>query len=59
MHVVEGVLLWVIFVSSCRCCVLVFVVDPVAILSAAFCVICNLLIFVSNARGDHMVEDYI
>ena len=32
-------------VSSCRCCVLVSVVHPVAILSAVFCVICSLLIF--------------
>ena len=44
-------------VSSCRCCVLVSVVHPVAILSAVFCV-CSLLIFVSDASGDHMVETY-
>ena len=31
---------------------------PVAILSAVFCVICSLLMFVSDARGDHMVEMY-
>ena len=42
-------------VSSCRCCVFV---HPVAILSAVFCVICNLLMFVSDASGDHMVETY-
>ena len=29
-------------VSSCRCCVFVSVVHPVAILSAVFCVICSL-----------------
>ena len=29
-------------VSSCRCCVCVSVVHPVAILSAVFCVICIL-----------------
>ena len=40
MRVVEGVPLWVVCVSSCRCCV--FVVHPVAILSAVFCVICSL-----------------
>ena len=34
-------------VSSCRCCV--SVVHPVAILSAVFCVICSLLMFVSDA----------
>ena len=34
----------------------VSVVHPVAILSAVFCVICSLLMFVSDASGDHMVE---
>ena len=37
----------------CVCC------DPVAILSAVFCVICSLLMFVSDAIGDHMVETYL
>ena len=45
-------------VSSCRCCVFVSVVHPVAILSAVFCVICRLLMFASYAIGDHMVETY-
>ena len=45
-------------VSSCRCCVFVSVVHPVAILSAVFCVICSLLMFVSDGSGDHMVETY-
>ena len=45
-------------ISSCRCCVFVSVVHPVAILSVVFCVICSLLIFVSDASGDHMVETY-
>ena len=45
-------------VSSCRCCVFVSVVHPVAILSAVFCAICSLFMFVSNASGDHMVETY-
>ena len=40
-------------VLSCRCCVFMSVVHPVAILSAVFCVICGLL---SAASGDHMVE---
>ena len=35
---------------------LVSVVHPVAILSAVFCVICSLLMFVSDASGDYMVE---
>ena len=43
-------------VSSCRCCVFVSVVHPVAILSVMFCVICSLLMIVSDAIGDHMVE---
>ena len=34
------------------------VVHPVAILSAVFCVICSLLMFVSDACGDRMVETY-
>ena len=29
---------------------------PVAILSAVFCIICSLSMFVSDALGDHMVE---
>ena len=45
-------------VSSCICCVFVPVVHPVAILSAVFCVICSVLMFVSDASGDHMVETY-
>ena len=45
-------------VSSCRCCVFVSVVHPGAILSAVFYVICSLLMFVSDASGDHMVETY-
>ena len=51
MCVVGGVPLWVV-------CVFVSVVHPVAILSAVFCVICSLLMFVSDASGDHMVEAY-
>ena len=42
-------------VSSCRYCVCVSVVHPIAILSAVFCVIC---IFVSDAISDHMLETY-
>ena len=45
-------------VSSCRYCVLVSVVHPVAILSAVFCVISSLLMFVPDASGDHMMETY-
>ena len=46
------------YVSSCRCCASVSAVHPVAILSAVFCVICSLLMFVSDASSDHMVETY-
>ena len=42
--------------SSCIWCV--FVVHPVTILSPVFCVICSLLMFVSDASSDHMVETY-
>ena len=45
-------------VSSCRCCVFVYVVHLVSILNAVVCVICSLLMFVSDASGDHMVETY-
>ena len=45
-------------VSSRRCCVFVSVVHQVAILSAVFCVICSLLMFMSDDIGDHMVETY-
>ena len=43
-------------VSSCRCCLFVSVVHPVAIVSAVLCVISSLLMFVPDASGDHMVE---
>ena len=59
MRVVGGVLLCVVCVfSSSICCVFVSVVHPVSILSVVFCVICCLLMFVSDASGDHMVETY-
>ena len=55
MCVVGGVPLWVECVFRR---VFVSVVHPVAILSAVFCVICSLLMFMSDASGDHMVETY-
>ena len=42
----------------CRYCVFVSIVHSVAILNAVFGVICDLLMFVSDASGDHMVEMY-
>ena len=41
-------------VRSCRYCVWAYIVPPVAILSAGFCVICSVLMFVPYASGDHM-----
>ena len=45
-------------VSSCSCCMFVSYVYHVAVLNAAFCMICNLLMLVQNTRGDHMEESY-
>ena len=45
-------------VSSCRCCMSVSCVHPVALLNAAFCTTCSLLMLVEDARGDHMEEAY-
>ena len=35
-----------------------FVMQPVAVLNAAFCMTCSLLMLVEDARGDHMEEAY-
>ena len=43
-------------VSSCRCCMFVSCVHPVAVLNAAFCMICSLLMLVEDVRGEHMEE---
>ena len=48
-------------VSSCRCCVVVSCVDPVAVINTAFCpefIYYSLLMLVEDARGDHMEEVY-
>ena len=45
-------------VSSCRCCMFVSWVHPVAVLNAAFCMTCSLLILAEDARGDNMEEVY-
>ena len=44
-------------VSSCRCCMFVSCVHPVAVLNAAFCMTCS-LIMVEDAIGDHTEEAY-
>ena len=33
-------------------------VHPVAVLNAAFCMTCSLLMLLEDARGDHMEEAY-
>ena len=45
-------------VLSCRCCMVVSCVHPVAVLNAAFCLTCILLMLVEDARDDHMEEAY-
>ena len=45
-------------VSSCRCYMFVFCVHTVAVLNAAFCMTCSLLILVEDAIGDHTEEGY-
>ena len=45
-------------VSSCRCCIFVSCVHPVAVLNAAFCMTCSLLMLVEDAIGDHTEEAY-
>ena len=45
-------------VSPCRCSMFLSCVHPVAVLNAAFCMTCRLLMLVEDARGDHMEETY-
>ena len=45
-------------VSSCRCCMFVSCVHPVAVLNASFGMTSRLLMLVEDARGDHMEEKY-
>ena len=45
-------------VSSCRCCMFVSCVHPVAVLNAALCMTCSLLMLVEDAIGDHTEEAY-
>ena len=45
-------------VSSCRCCMFVSCVHPVAVLNAAICMTCSLLMLVEDALGDHTEEAY-
>ena len=45
-------------VSSCRCCMFVSCVHPVAVLNAAFCMTRSLSMLVEDATGDHTEEAY-
>ena len=45
-------------VSACKCLMFVSSVQPVIVLSAVFCTICSLLVFVSAMIGDHIVFAY-
>ena len=45
-------------VSSCRCCMCVSCVHPVAVLNAASCMPCSLLMLVEDAIDDHTEEAY-
>ena len=45
-------------VSPCRCCMFVSCVHPVAVLNAALCMTCSLLMLVEDALGDHMELAY-
>ena len=54
-----GARVWgVLSVSSCICCMFVSCVHPVAVLNAAFCMTCSLLMLVEDAIGDHTEEAY-
>ena len=41
-------------VSSCKCCMFASCVHTVAVLNAAFCMTCSLLMLLKDARGDPM-----
>ena len=49
-----GDCVWKVSVSSCRCCMFVSCVHPVAVFDAGFCMTCSLLMLVEEARGNHM-----
>ena len=45
-------------VSSCRCCMFMSCMHPVAVLNAALCMTCSLLMLAEEARGTHMKDAY-
>ena len=50
MHGAVGACVWEVCVS-CRCCMFVSCVHPVAVLNTAFCMNCSLLMLVEDATG--------
>ena len=44
------------FVSSCKCWMLVSSVQPVVMRSSLYCIVCSLLMVVMDAIGDHILE---
>ena len=45
-----------VLVTSCRCCMFVSCVHPVAVLNVEFCMTCSLLMLVKNAKCDYVEE---
>ena len=45
-------------VSSCRCCMFMSCVHPMAVLNAAFCMTCSWLMLVEDVICDHTEEAY-
>ena len=45
-------------VLSCRCCMFVSCVHPVAVLNVGVCMACSLLMLVKDTRDDHVEEAY-
>ena len=63
LFVLRGVENWctcmrIVSVSSCRCCMFVSCVHPVAVSNAAFCMTCGLLMLVEDTIGDYTEEAY-
>ena len=48
----ECFVMYILYVKFVSC------VHPVAVLNAAFCMTCSLLMLVEDARGDHMEKVY-
>ena len=45
-------------VSSCICCIFTSCVHHVAVLNAAFCMACSLLMLVEDTRSNHIDDAY-